>query len=106
VLFDLADLNPSWAYVALGHVHRPQTIGGSDNVRYCGSLDRLDFGETHDEYGVLLVEVGRTGLAGHRNRCASRRRRSSPFPCATRRRNCPPWPSGTRRQRGSERSSA
>ena len=27
-------------------------------MRYPGSLDRLDFGETHDDHGVLLVEVG------------------------------------------------
>jgi exonuclease SbcD len=62
VLFDLADLNPAWAYVALGHVHKPQMIGAMPNVCYPGSLDRLDFGETHDGHGVLLVEVGRSGL--------------------------------------------
>jgi exonuclease SbcD len=62
VLFDLADLNPGWAYVALGHVHKPQVIGGLPHVRYPGSLDRLDFGETHDDHGVLLVEVSRSGL--------------------------------------------
>jgi exonuclease SbcD len=61
VLFDLADLNPGWAYVALGHVHKPQVIGGLPHVRYPGSLDRLDFGETHDDHGVLLVEVSRSG---------------------------------------------
>jgi exonuclease SbcD len=62
VQFDFADLNPDWAYIALGHIHKPQTIKERTNVRYCGSLDRLDFGETHDDHGVLLVEVGRTGL--------------------------------------------
>lgn len=63
VLFDFADLNPGWAYVALGHIHKPQKVNGQTNVRYPGSLDRLDFGETHDDHGALLVEVGRTGLA-------------------------------------------
>jgi len=62
VLFDFGDLNPGWAYVALGHVHQPQMVKGQANVRYPGSLDRLDFGETHDDHGVLLVEVGRSGL--------------------------------------------
>ena len=57
VLFDFADLNPSWAYVALGHIHKPQTLGGAANVRYPGSLDRLDFGEIHEEHGVLLLEI-------------------------------------------------
>jgi exonuclease SbcD len=63
VQFDFADLNPGWAYIALGHVHKPQALKDQANVRYCGSLDRLDFGETHDDHGVLFVEVGRTGLA-------------------------------------------
>ena len=62
VIFDLADLNPNWAYVALGHIHKPQMIHGQENVRYCGSLDRLDFGETHNDHGVLIVEVGKTGM--------------------------------------------
>jgi DNA repair protein SbcD/Mre11 len=62
ILFDLADLNPNWAYAALGHIHKPQMIQGQANVRYCGSLDRLDFGETHDDHGVLIVDVGKTGL--------------------------------------------
>jgi exonuclease SbcD len=62
VQFDLADLNPGWAYIALGHVHKPQAIKDLANFRYPGSLDRLDFGETHNAHGVLFVEVGRTGL--------------------------------------------
>jgi exonuclease SbcD len=56
VLFDFADLNPVWAYVALGHIHKPQALGGAATVRYPGSLDRLDFGEAHDP-GVLLVDI-------------------------------------------------
>lgn len=62
ILFNMADLSPSWAYVALGHIHKPQAVNGQANVRYPGSLDRLDFGETHDEHGVLLVEIGPSGL--------------------------------------------
>jgi exonuclease SbcD len=64
VLFDFADLNPGWAYVALGHVHKPQKVNGQANVRYSGSLERLDFGETHSDHGVLLVDIGPTGLSG------------------------------------------
>ncbi len=62
VQLDFADLNPGWAYVALGHVHKPQALRGQANVRYSGSLDRLDFGETHEDHGVLCVRIGRTGL--------------------------------------------
>jgi DNA repair protein SbcD/Mre11 len=68
VQFEFADLNPGWAYIALGHVHKPQLLAGQANVRYCGSLDRLDFNETHDDHGVLLVEIGRTGLIGEPER--------------------------------------
>jgi exonuclease SbcD len=56
VLFDFADLNPMWSYVALGHIHKPQALNAA-NVQYPGSLDRLDFGETHDNHGVLLVDI-------------------------------------------------
>ncbi len=42
-------------YVALGHIHRPQAIGGLENVRYCGSLIPLSFSETKDEKSVTLV---------------------------------------------------
>lgn len=62
VQFDFADLNPGWAYIALGHVHKSQALIGQANVRYSGSLDRLDFTETHDDHSVLFVEIGRTGL--------------------------------------------
>ncbi len=55
--FQFGDLNPMWSYVALGHIHLPQMLGGAAHVRYSGSLDRLDFGETHDEHGVLLLEI-------------------------------------------------
>ncbi len=57
VLFDVGELHPEWRYVALGHIHKPQCLGGSKTVRYPGSLDRLDFGETHDDHGVLLFDV-------------------------------------------------
>jgi exonuclease SbcD len=62
VVFDPGFLPTAWAYVALGHVHKPQKLNGLAHVRYPGSLDRLDFGERHDERGVLLVDIGPTGL--------------------------------------------
>ncbi len=57
VLFDVGELHPDWRYVALGHIHQPQCLGGAETVRYPGSLDRLDFGETHDTHGVVLFDV-------------------------------------------------
>jgi exonuclease SbcD len=62
VVLDAGFLPTAWAYTALGHIHLPQSLGGRPNVRYPGSLDRLDFGETHDGHGVLLLEIGPAGL--------------------------------------------
>jgi exonuclease SbcD len=49
-------------YVALGHLHRPQRIGGSDTVAYSGSPLPYSFSEDHPK-SVRLVEVtgGRIG---------------------------------------------
>ncbi len=58
------DLGAGWAYVALGHVHKPQTLGGQSSVRYSGSIERLDFGERDDEKGAVLFEIGSEGLHG------------------------------------------
>ena len=53
-----ADIFPETAhYVALGHIHKPQRISGRCPIWYSGSPLALDFGETHGENGVLLVEA-------------------------------------------------
>jgi DNA repair exonuclease SbcCD nuclease subunit len=54
---------PTYAYVALGHIHRPQKVRG-ENVRYCGSIERFDQGERDDAKEVVLVELdgGRTNV--------------------------------------------
>lgn len=44
-------------YVALGHLHRHQRIPASAPVWYPGSPLQLDFGETEDRKGVLVVDV-------------------------------------------------
>lgn len=45
------------AYVALGHIHRPQQIANAAAPAwYSGSLLQLDFGEMHDK-GVVVVEA-------------------------------------------------
>jgi len=43
-------------YLALGHLHVPQRVGGSDFIRYCGSPLAIGFGEAEQEKGVVLVE--------------------------------------------------
>lgn len=64
VVFSDQDLPTHFAYVALGHIHKPQALWGLDHVRYSGSIDRLDLGERDDEKGVVLVEIGPRGLHG------------------------------------------
>lgn len=58
------DLGAGWVYVALGDVHKPQTLGGMSHVRYSGSIERLNLDERDDEKGVVLVEIGPEGLRG------------------------------------------
>ena len=42
-------------YVALGHLHRPQVVGGRAHIRYCGAPIPLSFSETGHPQQVLLV---------------------------------------------------
>ena len=48
---------PTAAYVALGHVHRPQRISGPGQIHYCGSPLQLDFGEEQQRKQVNIVEI-------------------------------------------------
>lgn len=43
-------------YVALGHLHRPQTVGGFSHIRYSGSPIPLSFSENDDRKSVLLLQ--------------------------------------------------
>lgn len=45
-------------YVALGHLHVPQVVGGREHVRYSGSPIPMGFGEAGQQKIVCLVEVG------------------------------------------------
>jgi exonuclease SbcD len=49
------------AYVALGHLHRPQRVGGNDHWRYCGSLLPMAMDEATTLRQVLLVDVDDAG---------------------------------------------
>ncbi|HVS38850.1 MAG TPA: DNA repair exonuclease [Gemmataceae bacterium] len=64
MLFEETSLLDEYAYVALGHIHKPQSLGGRPHIRYCGSIERLDLGEKNDDKGVVLFEVGPEGLRG------------------------------------------
>ncbi|MFT4533996.1 MAG: exonuclease SbcD [Saprospiraceae bacterium] len=46
---------PVFGYVALGHIHTPQIIGGSNMIRYSGSPIALSFSEKTDNKCVLII---------------------------------------------------
>ncbi len=43
-------------YVALGHIHRPQNIGG-EKVRYCGTPLKYSFSEADHKKSVTILEL-------------------------------------------------
>lgn len=47
----------SFDYVALGHVHRHQSLGSRPPVVYAGSPERVDFGEARESKGYVLVDL-------------------------------------------------
>jgi exonuclease SbcD len=52
-----ADAFPkAFAYVALGHLHRPQAVGGCEQIRYSGSPIALSFGEAGDLKELRLLD--------------------------------------------------
>ncbi|MFI8579748.1 exonuclease subunit SbcD [Ectopseudomonas khazarica] len=53
---------PPADYIALGHIHRPQKVGGLEHVRYSGSPIALSFDETRQQKEVLLLEFGEASL--------------------------------------------
>lgn len=50
-----ADIFSGFDYVALGHLHGPQTINGC--IRYSGSILKYSFSECHQEKSVTFVKL-------------------------------------------------
>lgn len=48
---------PAVRYVALGHIHKQQTVGGREWVRYAGSALPMSFGERGYRHGVCIVQI-------------------------------------------------
>lgn len=58
-----ADIFPvDVAYVALGHLHRPQSVG-CETIRYSGSLIPMSKTEIDYDHGVSIVEIDERGRA-------------------------------------------
>jgi len=59
----LEELGTGYDYVALGHIHRPQTLDGSDGrVRYSGTPVPVSFDEAYP-HSVTVVELASHGAA-------------------------------------------
>lgn len=43
-------------YLALGHLHVPQVVGGAEHIRYCGSPIPMGYGEATQKKKVVLIE--------------------------------------------------
>ncbi|GAA5181364.1 exonuclease SbcCD subunit D [Rugosimonospora acidiphila] len=55
--------SPATHYVALGHLHRAQSILGPCPVHYSGAPLQVDFGEEENVSSVTMVEVGTSSAA-------------------------------------------
>jgi exonuclease SbcD len=63
---------PPADYIALGHIHRAQIVGGCEHIRYCGSPISLSFDETGKAKSVHLVSFPTANSAPSRRwRCPS-----------------------------------
>lgn len=49
-------------YVALGHIHKAQRIGGKEHIRYSGSPIPLSFSELQYKHQVLCFELDQAGI--------------------------------------------
>lgn len=56
---DASVLDP-FDYVALGHLHRPQSVGRK-TIRYCGTPLKYSFSEIRDRKSVTIVEMREKG---------------------------------------------
>lgn len=56
----VARFGESFDYVALGHLHRPQQVGGP-TTRYSGSLLRYSFSEAGHAKSFLVIDIGAPG---------------------------------------------
>lgn len=50
-------IHPDINYLALGHIHKPQRIGGSEMMRYSGSPIYLDFSEAKYSKQVVIIDI-------------------------------------------------
>ncbi len=55
-----SDVLAPFDYAALGHIHKPMTVGES-RFRYCGTPYAYSVSEANQEKGILMVDLGKKG---------------------------------------------
>jgi DNA repair protein SbcD/Mre11 len=63
---------PGIDYVAMGHIHKHQVLGEHPPIVYPGSIERIDFGEEHEDKGCVLVELDKGSTRWHFHKLAAR----------------------------------
>jgi len=63
---------PGVDYVAMGHIHKHQSLGNHPPVVYPGSIERIDFGEEHEDKGCVLVELEKGATSWQFHKLAAR----------------------------------
>ncbi len=54
--------DPIFDYVALGHLHVSQTVGGEDRIRYSGSPIPMGYGEADQTKEIIIVDYNKGSL--------------------------------------------
>lgn len=52
-----AAFHPDLRYVALGHIHKAQRVGGNEHIRYSGSPIPMSFSETNYKHQVVIFDI-------------------------------------------------
>ena len=60
--YDSRLINPSIKYMALGHIHKAQKVGGHNHIRYSGSPIFLDFSERDYDKMVIQIELNNLSI--------------------------------------------
>ncbi len=54
---DATAFSAAYDYIALGHIHQPQSVGTSGKILYSGSPIALSFSEKNDPKRVVVIEI-------------------------------------------------
>ncbi len=56
-----AEVFAGFDYVALGHIHNPQNVGGNEHIRYSGTPLKYSFSEWQQQKSLTMVEMKKKG---------------------------------------------